>query len=481
MVSPFLGAKMTKNTKSKVLLVEDAAPMAQVYIEYLRKEPYTVTHAPDGKTALNCIKDKTPDAVLLDLKLPDMDGMDILQRLNDKYPEAAVVIITAHGSINTAVEAMQAGAVDFLVKPFAADRLVVTLRNALERTKLSRIVETYRRDFDKESFDGFIGSSLAMQAVYRTIESAAPSNAAVFVKGESGTGKELCAEAIHHHSRRREGPLVPLNCAAIPKDLMESEIFGHVKGAFTGATTDRKGAAELADGGTLFLDEICEMDMDLQAKLLWFIQSGQVQPVGSSEIKQVDVRFVCATNKSPFEEVSAGRFREDLYYRLHVIPLQLPPLRDREDDVVEIAESFLSAYAEEEGKDFKQFSDRARHKILGYDWPGNVRELQNAVRNAVVLNQGETIEAEMLILGEGGESTAAPIPVAESLSQEAPPTSTSGQGVVLRPFWQVEQEYIRAAMDACDDNVPRAAALLEISPSTVYRRLREMENGESLE
>ena len=253
------------------------------------------------------IAEAPPHAVLLDLKLPDMDGMEVLRRLRSDGINCPVIVITAHGSLTVAVEAMRDGASDFIVKPFSADRLKVTLSNLLEKQDLEQIVQTYQETIDRRSFEGFIGSSLGMQAVYRIIEGAAASKATVFVTGESGTGKELCAQAIHNRSPRRNKPFIALNCAAIPKDLIESEIFGHVKGAFTGAVATRDGAASQANGGTLFLDEICEMDPNLQSKLLRFIQTGTLQKVGSNKPETVDIRFVCATNKNPLDEVKAGR------------------------------------------------------------------------------------------------------------------------------------------------------------------------------
>ncbi|MCB2100630.1 MAG: sigma-54-dependent Fis family transcriptional regulator [Rhodobacterales bacterium] len=460
----------------RVLLVEDDPSLSRVYAAYLAAEALDLDTVDTGAAALAALGDAPPDALVLDLKLPDMDGLDILRRVAAQGLPCPVVVITAHGSVNVAVEAMQAGAADFLLKPFKKERLVYTLRNALERQRLADTVDTLRADLDREAFGGFIGSSLAMQRVYRIIDSAAPSRATVFITGESGTGKEVCAQAIHDHSGRA-GRFVALNCGAIPRDLMESEIFGHVKGAFTGATTDRDGAAALADGGTLFLDEICELPLDLQVKLLRFVQTNSYQKVGTSDPRPVDVRFVCATNKDPWAEVQAGRFREDLYYRLHVIPLPLPPLREREGDVLAIAERFLADMAAEEGKAFDGFDTAAAARLAAFDWPGNVRQLQNVVRSLVVLNPaGGPVGADMLpppLSGleapTGGANgarngTASPVP--------APAPEAGG----IRPLWRVEREMIRAALDACDGNVPRAAALLELSPSTVYRRLRALDD-----
>ncbi|CAK0769082.1 Regulatory protein LuxO [Azospirillaceae bacterium] len=471
---------MTDPQAKKILLIEDNAPLARVYAEYMRSESYEVFHVDTGRAALDKISSWAPDAIVLDLKLPDMDGLDILRHVTEQSLDASVIVITAHGSVNNAVDAMRRGAFDFIVKPFNAARLNVTLRNALERKNLTRIVERYRKNLDRDRFFDFIGESTEMQAVYRTIESVAPSKASVFITGESGTGKELAADAIHRASPRRPKPFVPLNCAAIPKDLLESEIFGHVKGAFTGATSDRVGAAVIANGGTLFLDEICEMALDIQAKLLRFIQTGIVQPVGGSRVEKVDVRFVCATNRDPLAEVEAGRFREDLYYRLHVVPLHLPSLREREDDSVVIARHFLHEFVAEEARAFTGFSPEVEAVFRAYDWPGNVRQLQNVVRNVVVLHDGEAVETSMLPepLKSLAMGQSAPIRASrvgrEKSAVEAKPVVMEAfpSRAVVRPLWLVEKEAILEALRQTSEDVPKAATLLEISPSTIYRKLQ---------
>jgi DNA-binding NtrC family response regulator len=455
----------------KVLLVEDTPPLARVYTEYLRFEPLEIEHVETGEAALEAIDREVPKAVLLDLRLPDMDGLEILRWIHQRQLPCSVVIITAHGSVSTAVEAMRDGAYDFLVKPFSQERLTVTLRNALERSELQRIVEDMAAEPRHSSFAGFIGSSLAMQEVYGKIRSAAPSSASIFVTGESGTGKELCAEAIHRYGDRSEGPFMAINCAAIPRDLLESELFGHVKGAFTGAVANRDGAATLTDGGTLFLDEICDMAPALQAKLLRFVQTGTFQRVGSSRSERVDVRFICATNRDPMAEVQAGRFRGDLYYRLHVIPIRLPPLRERDDDVIDIAEDYLRRYASQESKPFQRLDAEVREIFRTYDWPGNVRELQNIIRNVVVLNSGEVVTREMLPLPLDG--TVSFIQPANDSTKPAPARrNVNGNRTSIRPLHEVERDTIEEALRHSNGNVPRAAALLEISPSTVYRKLQ---------
>jgi DNA-binding NtrC family response regulator len=465
-------------SSSNILLVEDTPSLARLYEQYLDGEDADVTAVGTGKEALEALNTETPSVVLLDLRLPDMDGLDILKEMQAREMPSEVVVITAHGSINVAVEAMRAGAYDFLVKPFNAERLLVTVRNAIKHHSLSAIAKKVEDITRKRYFD-FVGSSLAMQAVYRTVDAAATSKATVFITGESGTGKEVAAQAIHAQSPRGKGPFVAINCGAIPKELMESEIFGHVKGAFTGAHADRDGAASRASGGTLFLDEICEMELALQTKLLRFIQTGTFQKVGGSKTEKVDVRFVCATNRDPMAEVEAGNFREDLYYRLHVIPVHLPPLRDRNGDVIEIAQHFLVQYAGEEGKQFASFSPEAEQVIGQFEWPGNIRQVQNVIRNIVVLHDGDVVTVDMLppplnklvATAEAGAQAEQP---AEQPRDAGPADAAAGgaeeaDGDIM-PLWKVERDVIVRAIEACDGNIPKAAAKLGISPSTIYRK-----------
>ncbi|WP_453891332.1 quorum-sensing sigma-54 dependent transcriptional regulator LuxO [Vibrio zhugei] len=446
-----------------LLMVEDTASVAALYRSYLTPLNIDITLVGTGQDAIRSIAEREPDLILLDLRLPDMTGMDVLYAVKREHPHVPIVFMTAHGSIDTAVDAMRHGAQDFLLKPCEADRLRVTVNNAMR--KASKLKDD-ALDPDNQNYQGFIGSSHTMQAVYRTIDSAASSKASIFITGESGTGKEVCAEAIHAASKRVDKPFIAINCAAIPKDLIESELFGHVKGAFTGAATDRQGAAELADGGTLFLDELCEMDLDLQTKLLRFIQTGTFQKVGSSKMKSVDVRFVCATNRDPWKEVQEGRFREDLYYRLYVIPLHLPPLRERGEDVIEIAYSLLGFMSKEEGKGFVRMSADVVERFKHYEWPGNVRQLQNVLRNVVVLNEGREILLTML---------PPPLnqPVEKAITDARPEASESSLSVRdIRPLWLTEKLAIEQAIEACDGNIPRAAGYLDVSPSTLYRKLQ---------
>lgn len=489
--------------KTEILIIEDDRAMATVYQSYLAGDAYNVTLAETGYDALQRIDQGDLDGVLLDLTLPDLNGLEILRHIQQQSLPVEVIVTTGDCSMNTAIEAMQLGARDYLVKPFNKDRLLTTLKNCFENQNLQRIVETYREEIDRNHFCGFIGSSLAMQRVYQVIDSAATSQATVFITGESGTGKEVCAEAIHQRSERSKAPFIAINCGAIPKDLIESEIFGHVKGAFTGAVSDRDGAARAAHGGTLFLDEICEMELALQSKLLRFLQTGTLQKVGSDRTEKVDVRIVCASNKDPLSEVQAGHFREDLYYRLHVLPIHLPPLRERDNDVIEIARSFLEQYAQEEQKEFSHFEPDTELIFSNYHWPGNVRQLQNVVRNIVVLHNGSTVTSCMLPPPLDGSTELSrnprPAPTMRSdmraepplpqVTPTVPPTTPTAAPVefssnvahpgavaednlarLIRPIAELEREAIERAIDLCEGNIPTAAHYLKISAATIYRK-----------
>jgi len=466
--------------KAGILIVEDSPTLALTYREYLRPLGLPVELAETGAAALRKIDAELPSVILLDLMLPDMDGLQILKRLHDEKRDVRVIVITAHGSVKVAVDAMREGATDFLLKPFSAERILTTVRNALEIHRLSGLVEKFSVGRAKK-FERFIGSSPAMQAVYRMIEDCAASKASVFIMGPSGTGKELCAEAVHNQSPRKDKRFVALNCAAIPANLIESEIFGHKKGAFTGATADRDGAAVTADGGTLFLDEICEMPLDLQAKLLRFIQTGQVVPVGSNTPRNVNVRFVCATNRNPWEEVEAGRFREDLYYRLHVVPIHLPPLAERGDDVLLIAHHLLAQYAEEEGKAFNKIEPEAEARLKAHSWPGNVRELGNVIHSAVVLNEGPVLTTKMLerLMGparrmraEAGIAEIVRVAPAPTVAPALPASADD-----IEPLAQSERRIIEHAISLMGGKVRKAARKLQVNPSTLYRKLKEWEEA----
>ena len=475
---------------AKILLVEDTESLAKLYQAYLVPLGLDIKWVSTGQAALQALEQSNFDVILLDVMLPDINGLDILESIHSQDSlTAQVIVMTAHGTKDLVMKAMRLGASDFLEKPLEADRLRVTVNNAIKITRLSSEVTEIKKKYQPESFCKLVGSSSAMQSVYQIIRNVAPSTATVFITGESGTGKELTAQAVHDCSGRK-GQMVALNCAAIPKDLIESEIFGHVKGAFTGATSNRNGAAGQAEGGTLFLDEICEMDLNLQSKLLRFLQTGTFQKVGSDKLEKADVRFVCATNRDPLAEVNAGRFREDLYYRLHVIPIILPALRQREQDVVEIADFLFKKIAKEENKKYQSMDSSCQQALLNYAWPGNIRELENVVRSAVVLNNAEVMSAEMLPsvvtsgqsqagtrvrFAEQATNTESNSQVVEPVAQAKAPIQTSASYDDLKevlPLWLNEKLYIEAVIEHCSGNVPQAASLLEVSPSTIYRKMK---------
>jgi two-component system repressor protein LuxO len=467
---------MPVKSKHKILLVEDVVALATTFGTHLENDGSEVHICHTAADALGKLARNVYSLILLDLQLPDSDGLDFLSKIRQKGIDTNVVVVTSDASTDKAVEAMRMGARDYLVKPLTPDRLLVTVRNTLELVSLEELI---RSESKLESFEGFIGSSHVMQAIYRTIENISHSKATVFISGESGTGKELCAEAVHSQSPRKDGPFIAINCGAIPKDLIETELFGHVKGAFTGAISDRAGAASLANGGTLFLDEICEMDIALQSKLLRFLQTSTLQRIGSQKLERVDVRVICATNKDPYVETVEGRFREDLYYRLNVIPVYLPPLREREEDAVLIANELLKMFSVEEGKQFTSISAAASASILNYSWPGNVRELANVLRRVVVMHDGPAVEADMLpdSVRRGQSNTPVPSDSTASL-QAATQTTPHTENMAVERTWvpegrtlsSIERDIIEATIDRCKGNVAEAAVVLGVSPSTLYRK-----------
>ncbi|HUF55725.1 MAG TPA: sigma-54 dependent transcriptional regulator [Thermohalobaculum sp.] len=463
-----------------ILIVEDTRSLSKLYQAILRRQGYRVSAAASVAEAGEVWEAERNRLLLLDLMLPDGDGIELLRRIARTDPAAKVIVVTADGSINRAVEAMREGAFDFLVKPFDDRRLMSAIGNAVASLAAegrgSAAPPAPGPAVDE--FEGLIGASPAMRRIYEMLRSIGRSTATVFITGESGTGKEMAAQAIHRQSGRARGPFVPLNCGAIPRDLLESEVFGHLRGSFTGAIADKPGAAALADGGTLFLDEICEMDLTLQTKLLRFLQTSMIHPVGAASAHKVDVRIVCATNRDPQAEVRAGRFREDLFYRLHVVPIELPPLRRRGEDVNLIAERLIRQYATEEGRRFRGLAPKARALFRAYDWPGNVRQLQNVLRNIVVLNDGDLLEPALLPPAIQGalpdtEAAAEPEPAGPPVAPAEEGATEPGAAVralVGTPLSEVERALIEATIAACGGSIPRAARVLELSPSTIYRK-----------
>ena len=441
------------NTTPEVLIVEDTLSMALMYQQHLKKAGIKSKICQSGSLALIELRKGKVDTVLLDLQLPDMNGLDIIQEMDGTDHNITFIVITANGSINTAVDAMRAGAYDFLIKPFPTEKLLTTVKNALEREKVKTTVQVLKRGLKTNQVPGFVGESEPMLAVYKMIENVANSNAAVFITGESGTGKEVTAQAIHKVSHRRDAPFIALNCAALPENLIESEIFGHVKGAFTGAHEARKGAASQANGGTLFLDEICEMDINLQAKLLRFLQTGQVKRVGSDWSEDVDVRIVCATNRNPMVEVAEKRFREDLFYRLNVLSLRMPPLRERRGDVDLLSQHFMNKLSIELGVPPQVLVSAEIVRLGSYRWPGNVRELKNVIERSLLLGvlPSECVSGVISL----GEPSAVEEESADDLLLEV-----------------VEKKHILKVLEQESGNKSSASRLLGVSRKTMDRKLK---------
>ncbi|UVO52756.1 sigma-54 dependent transcriptional regulator [Sphingomonas sp. SUN039] len=442
--------------KGRILIIDDCAADAAEMVAALERARFDVHRTPSSAQAV-ALLDKGWDAILIALTTVGGDALSLLASVVQAGDQASVIAIDGKGAVENAVDAMRRGAHDFLVKPVTRDRLVEVCAHAVAEAVQRRNTRSGRRANDRKGFQGFIGSSIPMQSVYKVIDGIARSSATVFITGESGTGKEVAAEALHNASDRRARPFVAINCGAIPENLLESEIFGHAKGAFTGATENRIGAARMADGGTLFLDEICELDIKLQVKLLRFLQTGMIQRVGSSTAEKVDVRVVCATNRDPVVEILEGRFREDLFYRLAVMPLHLPPLRERGTDVLLIAEAFAERFAKEEQRARTGFSEAARTYLRQHDWPGNVRELQNAVRRAVILSSGSPIDAaDLRPAFPRARPEGATLP---AVVDDAPQTLDN-----------IERLAIERAVARADGSLTIAARELGVSASTLYRK-----------
>ena len=391
----------------KILIVDDEPFNLDLLEQELTDRGYSIERAGDGAEALGKFESFRPDLILLDYQMPDMNGVDVLRELRGRGNEAPVVMITAYGTIERAVQAMREGAYDFIPKPFDPDHLTFVVRKALERENLKKEVERLSAEVS-ERYRLIVGQSARMNEVVDAAKKAAGSKATVLLLGESGTGKELLARAIHNWSERREKPFVAINCVGLSKELLESDLFGHEKGAFTGAHQLKKGKLELADGGTVFLDEVGDVSSEVQTKLLRFIQEREFERVGGTRPMRVDVRIIAATNRDLDGAVKEGRFREDLYYRLNVVPIRLPPLRERTEDIAELADFFLRRFADETKKSFTGITTEARGKLLAYRWPGNVRELANVIERAIVLGQGPKIDLRdlpaVVIAGEEKDS-----------------------------------------------------------------------------
>ena len=440
---------------ARILAVDDEAESLQALAEVLTGWGYKVETATDGHDALKKAPEFRPDVVLTDVVMPETSGLWLLRQLRDELPDVPVVFLTGRGTIDNAVEAIREGAYDFIEKPLDTARLKVCLSRAVERRDTEREVQGLRRRLKQLGGTDFVGQAAPMRRVFDLIEKVAPARAAVAISGESGTGKEVVARSIHNLSPRREKPFVAINCASIPATLMESEIFGHERGAFTGADQRRAGVFELAHGGTLFLDEVCEIPTELQAKLLRVLEEGRLRRIDGKVEIEVDVRVVCATNRDLKTEVKHGRFREDLFFRLNVFQIALPPLRERRDDIPLLVQHFVDKFNSDSGKRVRGVHADALEVLKAYDWPGNIRELRNAVERALILCEGDFIAVEHLPPDMAGR--------------------TPDKGSFRLPFGltldAVEKEYILTSLERNGGNKARTAEMLGVSEKTLYNKL----------
>jgi len=438
-------------------VVDDEVNARTALAELLRDEGYDVETAADAFKALGKYESFSPHVVVTDLKMPGMDGIELVKKIRASEDPAAVVVMTAFGAVASAVEAMRAGAAEYLSKPINFDELLVVLDKVLEQQDLHRETRQLRQRLrDRLAPSNIIGDSPPMQRVFEVVDQVAPSRATVLITGESGTGKELVANALHQRSPRANGPFIKLHCAALAESLLESELFGHERGSFTGAMARKDGRFQLADGGTLFLDEIGEISPAIQVKLLRFLQEHEFERVGGNQTIRVDVRVIAATNRNLTEEVAKGRFREDLYYRLNVVALEMPPLRERRSDVPQLAKFFLDRYAKENGKQLVGFTSDALELLAAYDWPGNVRELENAIERAVVLASGSLVEARQL-----------PPNVRPRLAPTGMPTIPGST------MADIERYAVLETLKSTGGSTSKAAEILGISVRTIQYRLHQ--------
>ncbi|HEX6913575.1 MAG TPA: sigma-54 dependent transcriptional regulator [Longimicrobium sp.] len=447
---------------ARILVVDDEEGIRRVLHQLFEYEDHEVRSAGGGAEAISIYQEFHPDVAFLDVKMARMDGLEALTKIREHDPNAVVVMISGHGTIDTAVEATRRGAYDFLEKPLDTDRLLLVLRNALQQQGLAQ--ENARLRGEIESRHQIVGRSFALRQVLDRVEKVAPTDARVLITGENGTGKELVARAIHRLSPRADKAFIELNCAAIPSELIESELFGHMKGSFTGAHEDRAGKFELADGGTLFLDEIGDMSLQAQAKVLRALQEGIVTRVGGAKPIQVDVRVLAATNKDLEEEIKGGRFREDLYYRLNVIPLHVPPLRERREDIPMLVRHFVESNAREANLRPRQFTDDAVERLQRMDWPGNVRELRNTVERLLILAGGSTVAGDDVDLLVGGKMKGGGL---------------SGDLLGCTTFAEfkeaAERAFILQKLRENDWNVSETARILDMPRSNLYKKIERYE------
>ncbi|HSF42481.1 MAG TPA: sigma-54 dependent transcriptional regulator [Thermoanaerobaculia bacterium] len=456
-----------------ILVVDDEEVLQDILSFLIRKQGHNVFAALSGEEGLEILGREEIDLVLLDLMLPGMHGMEVLREIRRRNPDQVVVVITAFSSIESAIEAMREGAFHYIPKPFKNEEVLLTIAKGLEQRRLTSenrsLKEQLRQRF---AFDNIIGKSKPMQQVYDLVRLAAPAKSNILILGESGTGKELVAKAIHHHSRRADGPFITVNSGSMPADLLESNLFGHLRGAFTGAVASKKGLFELADGGSIFFDEIGNIPLDTQSKLLRVIQEREFMRLGGIDTIRVDVRIIAATNADLEAAVHQGTFREDLFYRLNVITVNLPPLRRRTEDIPLLAQHFLAQYARENEKQIREFSPRAMERLLDYHWPGNVRELENAIERAVVLSTGEVLDVDLLPSSVRHHEASG-----IALSPTLPSNGISFKDAVS----QYERQIIIRALQAAGGVQKRAAELLQVKPTTLHEMMKRLNiSSESL-
>ena len=487
-----------------ILVVDDDRDMLSLLDDLLTSEGYKVVKAKSGAEALAAISKSRPDLVMIDVLLPDEDGLTLLTQMKREHPELEVIVMTAFGGSSSAIKAMRAGAYDYVTKPFETDDLLATLSRVFEKADMAKEVSALRLELGKQSAqrERIVGSSRPMLEIYKLIGKVAGSDASVLVSGESGTGKELVAEAIHRASPRNPHPLIKVSCAALPETLLETELFGHEKGSFTGAMTMRKGRFEIADKGTIFLDEIGEMTLGTQTKLLRILQEHEFERIGSNTPIKVDIRVIAATNRDLAEEVDRNRFREDLYYRLNVIHIHMPPLRDRKEDIPALVEHFLAKYRWSADAIPTTITEEALERLVAYDWPGNVRELENAIERAVVLSRGQPITVDQLPFdsqkaprGNGRKPAASRAGDAEDAGDGLEPVAAGGKrtdandngaatdnGEGTGPFKKrvsaLERRLILEALERAGGNRTRAAEELGIYRRLLYAKMREYGLGE---
>jgi DNA-binding NtrC family response regulator len=440
----------------------------------LKREGYEVTTAADGEQALGVLLKTPVHVVVTDLVMPRLGGMELLRRVATEFPDVPVIVITAHGSVDSAVAALKAGAFDYITKPFEQEELKKVIAKASRAHDLER--QNVHANFADGDRPPLVGESPAMKSIYDIVAKVADSPSTVLITGESGTGKELIAKALHRGSSRRDKPLIKVNCAAIPKDLVESELFGYERGAFTGAVGSKPGRFELADGGTLFLDEIGEVPVEMQVKLLRAIQESEFERVGGIKTLHVDVRLIAATNRDLKQLIADGKFREDLYYRLAVVPIALPPLRDRREDIPLLVRHFIAKYDERLGKRVEAIEDEALQLLLGYSWPGNIRELENLMERSVLFADGPLILASALpdSLREKGPQAPVPIAAMGPLGAIAAPSGASMKEIVRQAQAELEKELIARALEETGGNVTRAAKRLQISRKSLQVKMKEL-------